>query len=124
MLQLGTNKVYKIWILLISWIDIPYICDSNIRYIQGREDSHSDGSDSEAESDEDSEPESDEDSEPDSDDDEDPDDSDSDDGDDDDDSPCQGQNFPEQPNDNIAVDPPAKRKLFFRGFADDTSEEI
>ena len=43
---------------------------------------------------------------------------------DDDDSPCQGQNFLEQPNDNIAVDPPAKRKLFFRGFADDTSEEI
>ena len=116
MLQLGTNKVYKIWILLISWIDIPYICDSNIRYIQGREDSHSDGSDSEAESDEDSEPESD--------DDEDPDDSDSDDEEDDDDSPCQGQNFLEQPNDNIAVDPPAKRKLFFRGFADDTSEEI
>ena len=116
MLQLGTNKVYKIWILLISWIDIPYICDSNIRYIQGREDSHSDGSDSEAELDEDSEPESD--------DDEDPDDSDSDDEEDDDDSPCQGQNFPEQPNDNIAADPPAKRKLFFWGFADDTSEEI
>ena len=42
----------------------------------------------------------------------------------DDDSPCQGQNFPEQPNDNIAADPPAKRKLFFWGFADDTSEEI
>ena len=42
--------------------------------------------------------------------------SDSDDEDDDDnDSPCQGQNFPEHQDGNIAPDPPAKRKLTFGG---------
>jgi len=32
-----------------------------------------------------------------------------------DDSPCQGQNFPEHQDGNIAPDPPAKRKLTFGG---------
>ena len=35
--------------------------------------------------------------------------------DDDNDSPCQGQNFPEHQDGNIAPDPPAKRKLTFGG---------